>query len=129
MTLEETKELLRYIAAIDGRRITSDTTRAWHDLLKPYPKPLVWKSTRVAIKNAAGKYLEISAIVDVIRAEQRTSTIRTCEHGSPVGGFCHDCTHPPGCPMCIPIPGLSDTLDNARAAVRSMAATIERRNR
>lgn len=129
MTLEETKELLRYIAAIDGRRVTSDTPRAWHDILAPYSKPLVWKASRIAIKNLGGKYLEISAIVDVIRSEQRTSTIRTCEHGAPIGAACHDCTHPPGCVMCRPIPGVSDTPENRRATVHAFAAQAERRGR
>ena len=128
MTADETKELLRYIAAIDGRKVTADTVRAWHDILKPFAAHLVWKSTRTAIKNAAGKYLEISHIVDVIRSEQRASGFRTCEHGSPIGAHCHDCTHPPDCAACMPIPGLSDTEENRRAAVRAMSRRIERRS-
>ena len=129
MTLEETKELLRYIAAIDGRRVTPDTIRAWHDILAPYSKPLVWKASRIAIKNLGGKYLEISAIVDVIRSEQRTSTIRTCEHGAPIGAACHDCTHPPGCLMCAPVRGVSDTPEARRATVHAFAAKADHRSR
>jgi hypothetical protein len=103
MTLEETTNLLRYIAAIDGRRITKDTTTAWQHLFARHDYQPVFDATQTAIRNASGRYLEASMIFDVLRRQPTTQhPTRRCPHGQPLGNYCHDCVHTHDCYVCQP---------------------------
>jgi hypothetical protein len=124
MSPEETRKLLRYIAAIDGRKVTNDGVTAWHQLLGGYTYADTKTATETAIKNASGKYLEVGMIFDVLRGQPSRAHSRWCDHGVPLGDYCHDCTHPPGCPTCRPVRGISDTPENRLATVRASASRM-----
>jgi hypothetical protein len=95
MTHEETRKLLRFIAAVDGRKVTRDTVHAWNQLLSAWTYAEAKAAAETAIKNSAGKYLEIGLIIAVLRGEPLTRPTSGCDHGVPRGQYCHDCTHDP----------------------------------
>ena len=121
MTLEETGNLVRFVAAIDGRRVTRDTVQAWHQMLAGYTYLETKRAAESAVKNTSRDYITVAEIVAVIRGEyvRAGSTGKShCDHGVPLGTPCHDCTHDPEwCQQCMPIAGVSDTRENMRATV------------
>lgn len=121
MTLEETNNLVRFVAAIDGRKVTKDTVTAWHQMLAGYTYLETKRAAEVAVKNTSRDYITVAEIVAVIRSDyvRAGNTGRAqCEHGIPLGTPCHDCSHDPEwCQACMPQAGVSDTVDNMRATV------------
>lgn len=128
MSPEEIRQLLGEVAAIDNRRLSPETVNIWHSLLHGFTLPECRDALATHRRNAPDVWLMPGHLVAIIRRKTAfANRTPTCPHGVRVGDWCHDCAHPTGCPACTPIPGLSDTPENRRAAVASMSAEIRRR--
>ena len=127
MTREEAKQLVRFLAALDGRKVTSDAVEAFHQMLGGYAYAEAKEAAQTAVRNTTRDYATVGEIISVLNGKQVRAGHRSrpeCEHGLPLGVPCHDCTHPPDCPACRPVRGISDTPENRRATVRAFASRM-----
>lgn len=131
MTFEESKQLVRFLAGLDGRRVTQEAAHAFHQMLGNYTYADAKAAAQTAVRNTTRAQCTVGEILSVLNGQAGAGIPRSryCTHGVPLGAPCHDCTHPADCPMCMPIPGLSDTPANRRATVASFAAQVARRTR
>lgn len=123
MSPEETRRLLGEIATVDNRKLTPDIVRIWHDMLHGFDYDTMQAALRTIRLNEPDTWIDPGHLAQIARRQATTTGNRRvphCDHGVPVGGYCHDCTHPADCPMCMPIAGLSDTPENRRATVASL---------
>lgn len=130
MTREETRQLVRFVAALDGRKVTNDTVEAFHQMLAGYTYADAKAAAKTAIRNTSRDYCTIAEILQVANGQTPSDgapRIPECVHGMPRNVACHDCNHDPGCAMCEPIPGLSDTPENRRSAVADLAQKLTRK--
>jgi hypothetical protein len=90
MNLEESKKLLRYLAGIDGRKVTNDATHAVHTLLKPFNYADVFDAVeRVVERHPGDQWISLPKVRALLESARPTNR-PTCEHGIPTGQ-CHDC--------------------------------------
>lgn len=59
----ETKSILDTIAAIDNRKLTTDTIEAWHNIIGRIPFDIAQEALKLAQQDATIKYLEPRHIV------------------------------------------------------------------
>jgi hypothetical protein len=58
MNINETKQILDAISAIDNRVVTVDTLNAWHGVIGAIPLDIAKEALRLAQSDASIKYLE-----------------------------------------------------------------------
>lgn len=100
MNLEESKKLLRYLAGIDGRKVTNDAAHATHKLFRDYDLVDAMEAAERTIeRNPEDPYVSLQKIRSLLDSA-RPAARPECRHGVPHGSACYDCTHPgqPGGP-------------------------------
>ena len=103
MTLDEAHKLVRFLAALDGRKVHSDSAHAFHQMLGQYDYVDAKRATETAAKNTPRDYCTIAEIVSVLHGQAHRAGLTTtnhCNHGVPKPGYCHDCTHKLPCDLC-----------------------------
>lgn len=63
MNINETKQLLDTIAAIDNRKVTVETVQAWHGVVGAIPFDIALEALKLAQQDSSIKYLEPRNIV------------------------------------------------------------------
>lgn len=111
MTPDETRILLGEIAAIDNRKMTTDTAQTWHQLLAGFSLNQCRDALATFRRNRPDDWLVPGHIAQIINRNIGTATAPRCTHGVPIGAGCHDCAHPDTCPLCY-------TPDPQAAAVK-----------
>jgi len=90
MNLEESKKLLRYLAGIDGRKVTNDAAHAVHTLLQPFNYADAFDAVeRVVERHPDDQWISLPKVRALLESA-RPINRPTCEHGIPAGQ-CHDC--------------------------------------
>ena len=104
MNLEESKKLLRYLAGIDGRKVTNDAAHAVHKLLQPFDYADALDATEIVVERHPGDQWISLPKVRALLESKRPANRPVCEHGVPLGQ-CHDCergsTDEPGPPAQV----------------------------
>lgn len=101
MTLEETRMLLGEVAAIDNRKATPDTLRMWHETLQGFTLAECREALSQFRRNRPDDWVLPGHLAQIAnRNSAGTAHVPKCSHGVPLGGGCHDCTHPADCPVC-----------------------------
>jgi len=128
MTLEDSKKLLRYLAGIDGRKVTNDAAHAIQKLLAQFDYVDVLEAVeRVVERHPDDQWISLPKVRNLLESA-RAMPHAECEHGVPESTPCHDCTHDPDtCDMCRPVAGISDTRDNMRSTAAEFKNTWGRR--
>jgi hypothetical protein len=63
MQLTETKEIIRQVALVDNRKVSTDTIEAWHNIIGRIPFDIAQEALKLAQQDASIKYLEPRHIV------------------------------------------------------------------
>lgn len=108
MQPQETKQILDFIAAADGRNVTEQTYGAWHLLLSHLNFELTRQATMMALQDTAIRWVEpkhilgkVAKVISDIEADerrQRALNIQSEEKGSPMP----TCKHGHGLLKCEP---------------------------
>lgn len=104
MTLDETAKLVRFLAALDGRKVTNDVIHAHHQMLAQHTYLDAKRAAETAARNTRRDHTTIAEILAVLNGQAARAgqpTYRTCAHGVTKPAYCHDCTHTPNaCELC-----------------------------
>ena len=63
MQLTETKEIIRQVALVDNRKVSTDVIEAWHNIIGRIPFDIAQEALKLAQQDASIKYLEPRHIV------------------------------------------------------------------
>lgn len=90
MNTEESKKLLRYLAGIDGRKVTNDAVHAAHRLLQAFNYDDVMDAVeRVVERHPGDQWISLPKVRALLESA-RPLNRPMCQHAIPVGQ-CHDC--------------------------------------
>ena len=101
MTPEETRILLGEIAVIDNRKMSTETAQAWHQLLAGFSLDDCRKALAAFRRNRPDEWVVPGHLVQIMNRAPSLAGIPRCPHEIPLGSYCHDCRHGPGCHLCL----------------------------
>ena len=101
MTPEETRILLGEVAVIDRRKMSTETANMWQALLHGFTLDECRDALATFRRNRPDDWVNPGHLVQIMNRAPSWDQIRRCDHGIPLGTYCHDCTHATNCHMCL----------------------------
>lgn len=101
MTPEETRILLGEVAIIDSRKMSTETANVWQQLLHGFTLAECREALATFRRNRPDDWVNPGHLVQIMNRAPSWDQVRKCGHAIPLGAYCHDCSHPSNCVMCL----------------------------